>query len=39
MQRPSSRGIKEHDMMHQFVAKGIKAVFNCTMVGEHPYCG
>lgn len=39
MQRPSSRGIKEHNMMQQFVEKGIRAIFNCTMVGEHPYCG
>ena len=39
MQRPSSRGIKDNDLLEKFQSAGIKAIFNCTMQGEHPLCG
>lgn len=39
MQRPSSRLIKEFDVVQQFKEKGINAIFNLQEPGEHPFCG
>jgi hypothetical protein len=39
MQRPSSRGMRENRLVEKFQQAGIRAVINCTMHGEHPYCG
>jgi len=38
-QRPSSRIIKEFDIIKQFKENGINAIFNLQEPGEHPYCG
>ncbi|EGR33826.1 protein tyrosine phosphatase domain protein 1 protein, partial [Ichthyophthirius multifiliis] len=39
MQRPSSRIIKDFNLIQQFKNNKIKAVFNLQLPGEHPYCG
>jgi hypothetical protein len=39
MQRPSARAIREHNILEQLKKLGITTIVNCTMAGEHPYCG
>jgi protein tyrosine phosphatase domain-containing protein 1 len=39
MQRPSSRIIKEFDIINQFKTLNIQTVINVQEPGEHPYCG
>jgi len=38
-QRPSTRIIKQFDIIKQFKEKGINAIFNLQEPGEHPLCG
>eukprot|EP01116_Phalansterium_solitarium_P011974 TRINITY_DN27877_c0_g1_i1.p1 TRINITY_DN27877_c0_g1~~TRINITY_DN27877_c0_g1_i1.p1 ORF type:complete len:818 (+),score=25.11 TRINITY_DN27877_c0_g1_i1:498-2951(+) len=37
--RPSSRYIKSHRIVEQFVEKGVKAIVNLQLPGEHALCG
>eukprot|EP00741_Cyanophora_paradoxa_P012479 tig00020610_g12058.t1 len=39
MQRPSTRIIKEHDVLAQFKKHSIGAVINCQIPNEHAFCG
>ncbi|KAF0771456.1 hypothetical protein AaE_002446, partial [Aphanomyces astaci] len=39
MMRPSSRLFQAYRIVEQFQRLKIKAVFNLTLPGEHPYCG
>lgn len=39
MQRPSSRLIREFDIIRQFKEQRISAIFNLQANGEHPHCG
>eukprot|EP00743_Colponemidia_sp_Colp-15_P008999 GILK01009820.1.p1 GENE.GILK01009820.1~~GILK01009820.1.p1 ORF type:complete len:635 (-),score=87.68 GILK01009820.1:167-2071(-) len=39
MQRPSSRLLKEYQIIDQFKRHNIHAVINLQEPGEHPYCG
>lgn len=38
-QRPSSRLIREHEVVRQFKALGVNAVINLQEPGEHAQCG
>lgn len=39
MQRPSARLITQYNIINQFKAQGIGAVFNLQLPGEHSVCG
>lgn len=39
MQRPSARALAEHSVIPAMLAANVRAVFNLTEPGEHPYCG
>ena len=39
MQRPSTRLIKEYDLINVFLQNNIKAIFNLQLPGEHVSCG
>jgi hypothetical protein len=38
-QRPSSNLIQHHNIIQQFIDKGVTAIFNLQESGEHPLCG
>lgn len=39
MQRPSTRLMKEYDLINTFAKIGIKSIFNLQTSGEHASCG
>lgn len=39
MQRPSTRLIKEHNLINVFLGHNIRSVFNLQSYGEHVSCG
>jgi hypothetical protein len=39
MQRPSTRLIREYDIISSFKKHGIGAIINLQLAGEHPHCG
>lgn len=39
MQRPNDTLMKESNLIEQFQANNIVAIFNLTEPGEHPFCG